>query len=133
MDFTRRGATFSPMAVTPEQAVSALRRRLAEQLPERRLHTTRLRNLLPAVVEVLAREFGVRRVILFGSLVSGFVDRDSDIDLAVEGLPGRSYFAALLRVEAVAGVHVDLIPLEEVSPSLRRLIDDRGEVLHGTG
>lgn len=121
------------MGVTPEQAVAELRRRLARQLPERRRCADRLRSRLPAVVDVLVREFGVRRVILFGSLASGFVREDSDIDLAVEGLPGRSYFTALLRAEEVAGCRVDLVPLEEVSPSLRRLIDDRGEVLHGAG
>lgn len=89
------------------------------------------RARLPEVVRILVDEFGVQRVVLFGSLRRGTLHERSDIDLAVKGLAADAYWRALDRATRAAERPVDLIPLEEASPSLRARIDADGEVLHG--
>ena len=93
----------------------------------------RARESARAIARRLAAEPGVRRVILFGSLAGagGQPHADSDIDVAVEGLP-REREAELYRALLdLTDLHVDLVRLEEAPPSLRRRIEEDGEVLHG--
>jgi len=119
----------SAMAITAREAVAILRERLARTLPDREMWSARIRARVPAVLDVLVREFRVRRVVLFGSVAAGMAHAGSDIDLAVEGLSPADYFRALARAGDVAGRDVDLVRLEEVSGPLRVIIDSTGEVL----
>ena len=109
--------------MTDSEIVRAFARRRAE---ERLALACRRRDLLRSVVPDLARrlvrEFGARRVILFGSLAWGQADEDSDIDLAVEGLPVGSFFKALGEVLADAPAPVDLVELEIAPQGLRERI-----------
>lgn len=78
--------------------------------------------------EQLKQQFGVSRVILFGSLAhtAWFVD-DSDVDLAVDGLAPADYWKAWQLVEAVVEVRpVDLVDYQTASDSLRAAIDRSG-------
>lgn len=70
---------------------------------------------------ILRAEFGVDRVVLFGSVARGaFLGPRSDIDLAVEGLPARDHAWAVDRVqEASEERRVDLVRIEQSSPSLK--------------
>ncbi|MEW6661706.1 MAG: nucleotidyltransferase family protein [Bacillota bacterium] len=81
----------------------------------------------------IGREFDVRRVILYGSLVHE-PDRfyeESDIDLAVEGLEPGDFFAAWQLAETAAGgFPVDLTLLEEAKPWLKERIMAEGRVLY---
>jgi predicted nucleotidyltransferase len=117
------------MSVTPAEAVRFIGKLLDERMPESNRLQKQLRDKLPALTKMLADDFGVRRVILFGSLARGIVDEHSDIDLAVEGLSPSDYFTALTRAEDLVGTVVDLVPIEEASPSLRAIIKSKGEVL----
>ncbi|MBM4354990.1 MAG: nucleotidyltransferase domain-containing protein [Deltaproteobacteria bacterium] len=93
------------------------KRSLDRRCSERAL---RARSLLPELVSLLRTDFGVRRVWGFGSLVSGTFGLCSDIDLAVEGLPRHSLFAAGAALERAApGFQIDLVPLEDAEPLLR--------------
>lgn len=76
----------------------------------------------------LKTRFGVRRVILFGSLAhAGWFAPDSDIDIAIEGLRATDYWDAWRLVEeAIREREVDLIDLESASTSLRRSIERHG-------
>jgi predicted nucleotidyltransferase len=80
----------------------------------------------------LVQRYGVRRIWLFGSLAEGAFREGSDIDLAVEGLPGGSaLFRAGVELEEIAcPFPVDLVPLEEARPSLREKVLSRGTLLH---
>jgi len=73
---------------------------------------------------VLKGRFGARRVVLFGSLAhGGWFGPDSDVDLAVEGLPVARYWEAWRAVEEILPRGgVDLIELEASSESLRAAI-----------
>lgn len=117
--------------MSPKDAVAILRRRFAEKAADEERCARDIRATIPAVVEVLAREFGARKVILFGSLVRGDARPDSDIDLAVEGLAAADTFRALARAAEAAGRHVDLVPLEGARPEVLAIIEREGEVLFG--
>ncbi len=87
------------------------------------------RQELEPAVRVLVRQYGARRIILFGSLVKGRFVEGSDIDLAVEGLAPADFYPALAAVNRVTSRWVDLKPLEDLDPFFRRRVLDTGEIL----
>lgn len=91
----------------------------------------RLRAALPAAVECLVGEFGVRRVVLFGSLARGEAGLASDVDLLVEGLKPERLFEAMAAVSRELGADVDLVPSEAAHPAVLERALAEGEVLHG--
>lgn len=82
------------------------------------------------VAQFLAERYHVRRVILFGSLVKERFERDSDIDLAVEGLDPAEYFHAWAEVRELTHIPVDLKPLESCYDYFRQRINEEGVVLY---
>jgi predicted nucleotidyltransferase len=70
----------------------------------------------------LLRSMGASEVFIFGSLVRGELRPDSDIDIAVSGLPPEVYFSAVSRVSNVVGRLVDLLDLDDKTPRVRHLI-----------
>ena len=109
--------------------------RLKEQKAEERRQRRKRRALALRTAEELAarlkRDFGARRVYLFGSaLADEYFYLTSDIDLAVEGLPKENYFLALFEVNAhEAGFKVDLIELETCDERLKRKVLREGKEL----
>ena len=88
------------------------------------------------IAEVLLKNYGVSKVYLFGSLAWGDFTRDSDIDLAVVGLPEELFLEVYGVAEDLATpLKVDLVLLETAEPSLKeralregkRLYDIQGE------
>jgi predicted nucleotidyltransferase len=77
---------------------------------------------------VLRETLPVDRIILFGSLAhQGWFGPHSDVDLAVEGLPGSAYWKAWrLLEEALPERRIDLIDLDTAGPSLRQAITRTG-------
>jgi predicted nucleotidyltransferase len=111
--------------------VEGWRRRLLEEGELRKRRRDELVARLRPVAARFAREFGVPRVILFGSAAEGRTRPGSDVDLAVQGLAPDRYLAALRFLEREIGPDVvDLIEYETAGPSLKLRID-AGIVLHG--
>lgn len=70
------------------------------------------------------RRRGIRHLAIFGSLARGDARSDSDVDIAVEIEPGRSFSLirmedARLRLEDVLGRRVDLGEIEAFRPKVR--------------
>jgi len=88
----------------------------------------RLLNRVREAVAVMKSRFGVRRVILFGSLAYPFSSVSvSDVDLAVEGLAADDYWRAWgLAEEVINDRPVDLVEMERASEALRRAIARHG-------
>jgi predicted nucleotidyltransferase len=99
--------------------------------PAERSERERLLARIREAAAALKSRFGVRRVVLFGSLAhEAWFMPDSDVDLAVEGLAGDDYWEAWRLVEEVIGDRlVDLIEFEMAGESLRRAIERYGVVL----
>lgn len=81
------------------------------------------------IADMLREEFGVTRVLLFGSLASDRFLPDSDIDLAVAGLPASAFFSALAQAGKFSDFPVDLKPLEALDSHFRDRVLENGEDL----
>ena len=80
--------------------------------------------------DILVKEFPVEKVVLFGSVLeTGRFREDSDIDIAVAGLPKKLYFKALARLMMESNFEVDLKPIEDVSELLRQRIQ-KGKIIY---
>ena len=78
-----------------------------------------------AVAELKAA--GASEVYLFGSAAKGMLRENSDLDLAVSGLPPERFFRALARAANLLRRPVDLIDLDEDS-AFTRYLKDEGEL-----
>ena len=78
-----------------------------------------------AVAELKAA--GARQVYVFGSAAKGTLRENSDLDLAVTGLPPHLFFRALARAAKIVRRPVDLIDLDEES-SFTRYLKSEGEL-----
>ncbi len=73
-------------------------------------------------------EQGARRVVGIGSTFDArrsFTDR-SDIDLIVDGIDAREFYAVSARAAAMTEFRLDLTPLEAATPALKQVARDEG-------
>src|SRR5688572_1542580 len=83
------------------------------------------------VARALASESGVTRVWFFGSAAARRpLDYASDLDIAVEGLPGERYFGTLGALISTLHCPVDLVRWEDASDSLRAQILSTGTLIY---
>ena len=96
--------------------------------PEEQREMNRLLARARELAKMLKRQFGVRKVVIFGSLARmSWFTPGSDVDLAVEGLETREYWRAWkLAEDIIADRPVDFVQIESVSDSLKRAIDQYG-------
>lgn len=99
----------------------------ASERQERESLLTRVREAAGA----LKQQFGVRKVVLFGSLSHrAWYTSDANVDLAVEGLSARDYWQAWKVVEDIIGDRsVDIVEFERAKTSLRLSIIRSGTEL----
>ena len=64
----------------------------------------------------LLKAAGAREVYVFSSIAKERAREDSDIDLAVAGLPPEIFFATMGRLANLFDRTVDLVDLDEASP-----------------
>ena len=96
--------------------------------PEEQREMNRLLARARELTKMLKRQFGVRKVVIFGSLARmSWFTPGSDVDLAVEGLETREYWRAWkLAEDIIADRPVDFVQIESVSDSLKRAIEQYG-------
>ena len=72
----------------------------------------------------LKKEYSVKKVLLFGSLVQqDFFHDHSDIDIAVEGLPEKYYYKAVSEImDLVQDFTIDIVDLNACKPGLKKRI-----------
>jgi uncharacterized protein len=78
--------------------------------------------------EILKRDYGATRVVLFGSLLheERFGQR-SDIDLAAGGIAPESFWRAWCALDRMeSGFEIELCPLESTKESLKAVLDNEG-------
>lgn len=113
--------------------ITAWRRRENAERQKTQERTLQAKAIAAHCAELLAETYGVRRVWLFGSLLSPESARvDADIDLAVEGLAPARYFAALASLyrHLPPGMELDLVAMETAQPALRQHILEKGLLIH---
>lgn len=78
------------------------------------------------IIETLSREYGARRIRVFGSVARGEETAESDIDFLVDFPRGYDLFRQRIpladRLQVVLGREVELIPEHELNSYLRASI-----------
>jgi predicted nucleotidyltransferase len=115
--------------VTAQDLARTLRARSAERRARADARAVRLRQLLAPAAKLLVQRYHADRVLLFGSLAEGTFSENSDVDLAVVGMPKAQYFDALAELMHLFGGPVDLVRIEEAPASLRDCIEQEGQPL----
>jgi len=84
-----------------------------------------------AIAERLYQEFKVEKVYLIGSLLDfDWFHRQSDIDIAVEGLDSKEYFKAFLMIEKLTnGESFHLIDMKDIASEFKTKIITTGKLL----
>lgn len=119
----------SPVSVTQfDEYVAHARRRTCDRQQQMYQRQQAGLTQAKAAAELLKQEFGVKDVLLFGSLLMlELVHPDSDIDLAVWGLNHDRYCEALGTLLCTTkGFNVDLVMLETAPSSLLDCITTQG-------
>ncbi len=78
---------------------------------------TALVSEVQGAVDILLRN-GAQEVYLFGSRARGDAAPDSDIDLAIRGMPPEHFYRAVGEVCSAVAIPVDIVDLDESSPAL---------------
>lgn len=113
------------MQVSISDMVRSLRERADRERAQAEARAVRLHGRLPEAAALLRRR-GAQRVWLFGSLAENRPRPESDVDLAVEGLPAACYFDVLAELTETVGTRVDLVCLEKAPGSLRDRVLETG-------
>lgn len=85
------------------------------------------RTDIETAVRIL-RDAGASEVFVFGSAAHGVLRPDSDLDIAVRGLPPEKFFAAMSAVTFVVSRVFDLVDLDEENP-FTQYLEKEGELL----
>lgn len=72
---------------------------------------------------VLLRDMGASEVFVFGSAARNQLRPESDVDIAVRGLPPARLFAAVSKATDALGRPVDLVDLNDPTPTVRYILD----------
>jgi predicted nucleotidyltransferase len=78
-------------------------------------------SLIQAAANLLQR-MGAAQVFVFGSATKGGLRPDSDVDMAVRGLPPAVYFSAISKASDLLGWPVDLVDLDDQTPRVQHLL-----------
>jgi len=79
-------------------------------------------------VQIL-REAGCTEIYLFGSLASGDIHAQSDVDLAVRGCPKKDFFRVYGRLFRELDYTVDLVDLDTPEDMFVRFLLDEEELV----
>lgn len=86
-------------------------------------------TVLIAKAAAILKTAGAREVYVFGSAAQGKLHEDSDVDMAVSGLPPEVFFRAMARASDALGCPLDLVDLDEDTP-FTRYLKREGELRH---
>ena len=79
-------------------------------------------DLKRAAIREAAARFRTGNPRIFGSVLHGTDEEGSDLDLLVDALPGATLFepgGQQAELEAILGIHVDLLTPADLPPKLR--------------
>lgn len=95
-------------------------------------HKKALQNDLQKAIEILINHYPVKRIILFGSMVTERIGTSSDIDLIVEGL-GDRFIEAVGHCMGECKTDIDIKPLEYLDPQFKKTVLEKGRVIYESG
>ena len=78
-------------------------------------------------VNLLKRE-GCKSIFLFGSMVTGKIHKNSDIDIGISGLPQKKFLKVYATVDKNLSNKIDLVDFD-IQKDFYALLDSLGEVI----
>jgi predicted nucleotidyltransferase len=75
----------------------------------------------------LLKNEGCKAVYLFGSMVTGKIHENSDIDIGIKGLPPKRFFRVYANLDKNLSNRVDLVDFD-LHREFYKLLDSLGEV-----
>jgi len=91
------------------------------ELPEK------YRDDLKKAITLLKKE-GCKSVFLFGSMVTGKIHQNSDIDIGITGLPPKKFFRVYASLDKELTSRIDLVDFD-LRNDFYNLLDSLGEVV----
>jgi predicted nucleotidyltransferase len=76
----------------------------------------------------LLKNEGCQSIYLFGSMVTGKIHQNSDIDIGIKGLPPGKFFRVYAQLDNNVSNNIDLVDFDENS-KFYNLLDSLGEVV----
>jgi predicted nucleotidyltransferase len=76
----------------------------------------------------LLKDEGCQSIYLFGSLVTGKIHQNSDIDIGIKGLPPEKFFRVYAKLDNNLLNEVDLIDFDE-NNKFYNLLNSLGEII----
>jgi len=91
--------------------------------------SARLISLVRDQGNSIFKKYGIRKVIIFGSVANSWCGENSDIDIYVEPLANKSYWNCRRELEDAVGAPIDLYT-DSDDPLFIGKIISRGEVIY---
>jgi len=84
------------------------------------------------IVQMIINRYSPEKIVQWGSLlVSEQFDENSDIDIAIEGIPDAiRYFALLGDAMELTRFPLDIVQLEKIEPEFAELILSKGKIIY---
>jgi predicted nucleotidyltransferase len=76
----------------------------------------------------LLKNEGCTTVYLFGSIVTGKMHENSDIDIGIKGLPSRKFFGVYAELDRKLSNKIDLVDFDECA-EFYNMLESLGEVV----
>ena len=92
--------------------------------------TKSIKSDLDRAIEILKEE-GCEEIYLYGSIAEDRFDEESDIDLAVKGIPSGDFFRVLGRLMLELDHPVDLVDLDK-DEDFSRFLKEEGELIRAS-
>jgi len=93
-----------------------------------------IKEKINKIIQLLIEKTDPARIILFGSRARETAHNGSDIDIALEGvqeLSVRDYRLLKEEIDKVSGLYsVDIVLIDKVDNSFKRIIKDTGVILY---
>ena len=85
-----------------------------------------------AIVQMIIEKYSPKSIVQWGSLLDlAQFDENSDIDIAIEGIPeAERYFALLGDAMEMTRFPLDIIQLEKIEPEFAELILLKGKIIY---
>jgi len=84
------------------------------------------------IVKMIISRYSPKKIVQWGSLLfSEQFDENSDIDIAIEGIPDAAeYFALLGDAMKLTRFSLDIVQLEKIEPEFAELILLKGKIIY---
>jgi len=125
--FTQLG--YNPFRIKKGMTFEKLKERRTAERKIRKIRSDRVKSLLLERGRDVFKKFGIRKVIVFGSVADGVCGEKSDIDILVMPLSNKRYWNFRHELEEAVDLPIDL-HTDSDDPILVEKIISRGEKIY---